>query len=92
MQKIYLMGQIVLENIKQEGLNKKYNYIKINRLSLIDVLRIFVGLFVFCLTAYAYLTENIFFEFLIAPSLTLAMLGFIKLLGSIRSENTSKHE
>lgn len=91
MQKIFSMGQIVLENINQKGLNKKYNYIKINRLTFVSIVRFLLVLFTFALTAYYYLVGSEYFEYLFTASSILALIGFIKIIGNIRTENTSNH-
>lgn len=85
------MGQIVLENISQKGLNKKYNYIKINKLNLATALRFVLVLFAYTLTAYSYLVGSEYFEYLFTASTILALIGFIKIIGNIRTENTSNH-
>lgn len=85
------MGQIVLENINQKGLNKKYNYIKINRLTFVSIVRFLLVLFTFALTAYCYLVGSEYFEYLFTASSILALIGFIKIIGNIRTENTSNH-
>ncbi|MGC6285002.1 MAG: hypothetical protein ACON4X_05040 [Polaribacter sp.] len=85
------MGQIVLENISQKRLNKKYNYIKINKLNLTTVLRFVLVLFAYALTAYSYLVGSEYFEYLFTASTILALIGFIKIIGNIRTENNSNH-
>jgi hypothetical protein len=85
------MGQIVLENISQKRLNKKYNYIKINKLNLTIVLRFVLVLFAYVLTAYSYLVGSEYFEYLFTASTILALIGFIKIIGNIRTENNSNH-
>lgn len=91
MQKIFSMGQIVLENISQKRLNKKYNYFKINKLNPTIVLRFVLVLFAYALTAYFYLVGSEYFEYLFTASIILALIGFIKIIGNIRTENNSNH-
>ena len=82
------MRQIELENTNPMGLNKRYNYIEMSELSFSKILRLVLALLTFALTAYSYLIAGEYFEYLFTASSILILIGFVKVLGNTKTENT----
>ncbi len=86
------MRQVILENVKDKNSKSSDNYIKISDLGVRDLALVALLLLAIGLTVYTYMTGSKYFTHLIGGTSVLALVTFIKALGSIRSQNTPSNE